>query len=166
MELQLLKENILNAKLKLFRIQEEKKSVVKNQQYEEAAQLRENEKLMREHFENLKCAVLKSIHTLKVEHGSVGDYILLQGLLLEFHSIDFQYDCSGIHTTEAVENYMNCYWRLREQMQEDLMKYLCDEYQYLREQMRQFNKETDPNKAQLALERLTSISDIIQRHSY
>jgi hypothetical protein len=61
---------------------------------------------------------------------------------------------------------MNCYWRLREQMQEDLMKYLCDEYQYLREQMRQFNKETDLNKAQLALERLTSISDIIQRHSY
>ncbi len=165
MAINIIKEKILEAKLNLFRIQLEKNTVVKNQHYEEAARLREQEKQIRELIENLRCVVLKSIHTLKVEHGSVSDYALLQNLLLEFHSIDFQYDSSNSQTIEAIDEYMNCYWRIKQQMQEDLLNFLSEEYQYLRVQMRQFKSESDNDKALLALPRLASISELIQSHS-
>ena len=95
----------------------------------------------------------------------MSDYALLQNLLLEFHSIDFQYDSSNSQFIEAIDEYMNCYWRIKEQMQEDLLNFLHEEYQYLRVQMRQFKSESDNDKALLALSRLTSISDLIQCHS-
>ena len=165
MNLNLLKENILETKLNLLRIQLEKQTAINDLQYEKAANLREQEKQIREHIENLKSVVIKSIHNLKVEHGSIADFILLQALLLEFHSIDFLNDCSYTQSIEVIDNYMNCYWRIREQMQDDLMKFLCDEYQYLRVQIRNFNNESDTVNAQEAISRLTSISDIINRHS-
>ena len=165
MNLNLLKENILETKLNLLRIQLEKQTAIKNLQYEKAANLREQEKQIREHIENQKSVVVKSIHTLKVEHGSIADFILLQALLLEFHSNDFLYDCSDTQSIEVIDNYMNCYWRIREQMQDDLMKFLCDEYQYLRVQIRNFTNKSDSVNAQVATSRLTSISDIINRHS-
>lgn len=166
MDLNLLKENILETKLNQHRIQLKKKAAVKNQHYAEAAQLREQEKLILEHIEKLKRLVLKSIHTLKVEHGNLNDYALLQSLLFEFHSIDFKNDSSNSESIEAIDNFMNHYWKIREQMQEDLMNFLSEEYQYLRGQMRQFNSEADNENAQSALSRLKSISEIIQRQSH
>lgn len=166
MRIHILKEKILEAKLNLFRTQAEKNVAVKEQQYEKAAQLREQEKLIREQIEKLKTVVLNSIQTSKGEQGSISDYVLCQELLLEIHPIDFQYDCSNIQPIEAIDNYMNCYWRIREQIQDDLMKFLCDEYDYLRIQMRKFNNDSDNIKAQWALSRLVSISEIIQRQSY
>ena len=165
MDLQTLKENILEAKLNLFRTQLEKSAAVKGLHYEEAAHLRGQEKLIREQIEKLKTVVVNLIHTSKGEEGTIADYVLCQDLLLEFHSIDFQYDCATTQSIEAIDNYMNCYWRIREQMQDDLMKFLCDEYHYLRIQMRKFNKDSDNIKVQWALSRLVSLSDIIQRHS-
>ena len=44
MNLNLLKENILETKLNLLRIQLEKQTAIKNLQYEKAANLREQEK--------------------------------------------------------------------------------------------------------------------------
>ena len=166
MDLNLLKENILETKLNQHRIQLKKKAAVKIQHYAEAAQLREQEKLILEHIEKLKRIVLKSIHTLKADHGNLNDYALLQSLLFEFHSIEFQKDCSNSESIEAIDNYMNRYWKIREQLQEDLMNFLSEEYQYLRGQMRQFNSEADNVNAQSALSRLKSISEIIQRQSH
>ena len=88
MEIYLIKEEILETKLRLCRIQLKKNSVVKEQQYEEAAHLREQEKEIREHLEKLKRLVLKSLNTLKAANGSISDYVLLQNLLLEFQPID------------------------------------------------------------------------------
>jgi hypothetical protein len=166
MRLHRLKENILEAKLNLFRTQADKSIAVKEQHYEKAAHLRVQEKHIREHIENLKNNVLKTIHISKGEQGSISDYLLCNELLLEFHPIEFQHDCSNIQSIEAIDNYMNCYWRIREQIQDDLMKFLCDEYQNIRIQLREFNSESDHIKAKWALSRLVSISDIIQRHSH
>jgi hypothetical protein len=166
MDLNLLKENILESKLNLHRIQLKKKAAVKNQHYAEAAQLREQEKLVREHIEKLKSIILKSIHTLKSEHGNLNDYALVQSLLFEFHSIDFKNDNSNSEYIEAIDNYVNHYWKIREQLQEDLMNFLSEEYQHLKGQMLQFNSEADNENAQSTLSRLKSISEIIQRQSH
>jgi hypothetical protein len=164
MEINILKEQILEIKLKLHKIQLEKNTAAKHQHYERAADLRAQEKQLKEDFGILKSEVLKEMEKSRDEYGDITDYAEFQSLVFEFHPIDFLNDTKQAKSVEAIDNYIHNYWKIRDQMHDDLMKYLFEEYKYLREQIQIFKSDSDEVNAQKALQRLASISDLIHRH--
>ena len=161
MSINITKEEILQIKLFLISALKLKNAAAKAHQWEEAAEIRDEEKLMWERFQNVKNEIINQLKNFNPASDNIEDYILLQGLLLEFHSTEFNDDCVGEKNIETIESHFKKYWNLRDQMQQDLMVFLNESYVYLREQMHQFVKEGDKEKGQMILNKLTAISDLI-----
>jgi len=58
-------------------------------------------------------AVIKEIDKSNAEHGDLNDYMILQSLLFEFHSIEFQGECEYSKSIEAIDNYVSSFWIIR-----------------------------------------------------
>jgi hypothetical protein len=141
-----------------------KKLKLYSHEWEEAAEIRDEEKLMWERFQNVKNEIINQLKNFNPTSDNIEDYILLQGLLLEFHSTEFNDDCVGEKSIETIESHFKKYWNLRDQMQLELKDFLNESYVYLREQMHQFVREGDKEKGQMILNKLTAISDLIVKH--
>jgi hypothetical protein len=161
MSIKITKEEILQIKLFLISALKLKNAAAKAHQWEEAAEIRDEEKLMWERFQNLKNEIIQQLKNFKPSSENLDDYVFLQGLLLEFHSISFYDECFGQKNMEIIETHVKKYWNLRDQMQLELKDFLNESYVYLREQMHQFVKEGDKEKGQMILNKLTAISDLI-----
>jgi len=158
------REEILQIKLFLITSTKLKNAAAKAHQWEEAAEIRDEEKLMWERFQNLKNEIIQQLKNFKPSSENIDDYVFLQGLLLEFHSISFYDECFGVKNMEIIESHIKQYWNLRDQLQQDLLGFLNESYVYLREQMHQFVKDGDKEKGQMILNKLTAISDLIVKH--
>ncbi|MCX6294214.1 MAG: hypothetical protein NT127_07970 [Sphingobacteriales bacterium] len=161
MSINITKEEILQIKLFLITAYKLKSAAAKAHEWEEAAEIRDEEKLMWERFQNVKNEIINQLKNFNPASDNIEDYILLQGLLLEFHSTEFNDDCVGEKSIETIESHFKKYWNLRDQMQQELIGFLNESYVYLRDQMHQFVKEGDKEKGQMILNKLTAISDLI-----
>jgi hypothetical protein len=161
MSINITKEEILQIKLFLISAFKLKNAAAKAHQWEEAAEIRDEEKLMWERVQNLKNEIIQQLKNVKPSSENIDDYVFLQGLLLEFHAAEFSDDCFGEKNMEIIETHVKKYWNLRDQMQLELKDFLNDSYVYLREQMHQFVKDGDKEKGQMILNKLTAISDLI-----
>jgi hypothetical protein len=164
MSINITKEEILQIKLFLITSLKLKNAAAKAHQWEEAAEIRDEEKLMWERFQNLKNEIIQQLKNFKPSSENIDDYVFLQGLLLEFHSISFYDECFGQKNMEIIESHIKQYWNLRDQMQLNLKDFLNESYVYLREQMHQFVREGDKEKGKMILNKLTAISDLIAKH--
>jgi hypothetical protein len=164
MNLNITREEILQIKLFLISALKLKNAAAKAHQWEEAAEIRDEEKLMWERFQNLKNEIIQQLKNFKPTSENIDDYVFLQGLLLEFQAAEFSGDCFGEKNLEIIESHINKYWNFRDQMQLELMNFLNESYVYLREQMHQFVKDGDKEKGQMILNKLTAISDLIVKH--
>lgn len=163
MSINITKEEILQTKLNIYNSFKHKIAAVLAHRFEEAAGYRDEEKLNSERLQNLKNEILNQLKNFNPASDNIEDYILLQGLLLEFHATEFYDDCFGEKNIETIESHFKKYWNLRDQMQQELMGFLNESYVYLREQMHQFVKEGDKEKGQMILNKLTAISDLINK---
>ncbi len=164
MSINITREEILQIKLFLITSFKLKNAAAKAHKWEEAAEIRDEEKLMWERFQNLKNEIINQLKNFNPASDNIEDYILLQGLLLEFHSTEFYDDCFGEKNIETIESHFKKYWNLRDQMQLELKDFLNESYVYLREQMHQFVREGDKEKGKMILNKLTAISDLIVKH--
>jgi hypothetical protein len=164
MSINITKEEILQIKLFLITAYKHKSAAAKAHKWEEAAEIRDEEKLMWERFQNLKNEIINQLKNFNPSSENIDDYVFLQVLLLEFHSISFYDECFGVKNMEIIESHIKQYWNLRDQMQLDLKDFLNESYVYLREQMHQFVREGDKEKGKMILNKLTAISDLIVKH--
>ena len=161
MNLNITKEEILQIKLNLFKVVKNKNAAAIAQNWEHAAKCREEEKIVREKFEGLKNEIINELTNLKKSSDNIDDYVLLQGLLFEFHSAEFYDDCCGVKNMGTIESHAKKYWNLRDQMHQELMDFLSQEYAFLKEQMHQSVKEGDQAKGKMVVSRLAAIGDFI-----
>jgi len=164
MSINITREEILQIKLKLINLFKLKCDAARANEWEAAAGYRDEEKLNMEKLLELKNEIIHQLKNIKPFLENIDDYVFLQGLMLEFHSIEFYDDCIGETEMEIIESHIKLYWNLRDQMQQDLLNFLNDSYDYLREQMHQFVKEGNKEKGQMILNKLTAISDLIVKH--
>ena len=164
MSINIIKEEILQTKLNIYNSFKLKNAAVLAQQFEEAAGYRDEERTNMEKLLELKNEIIQQSKNFKPASENIDDYVFLQGLLLEFHSISFYDECFGVKNMEIIESHLKQYWNLRDQMQLDLKDFLNESYVYLREQMHQFVREGDKEKGKMILNKLTAISDLILKH--
>jgi len=158
------REEILQIKLNIQKSIKLKNAAVLAQNFEDAAGYRDEEKLYMGKLVELRNEIIHQLKNIKPSSENIDDYVFLQGLMLEFHSIEFYDDCIGETEMEIIESHIKQYWNLRDQMQQDLLGFLNESYVYLREQMHQFVKEGDKEKGKMILNKLTAISDLIAKH--
>jgi len=158
------REEILQIKLNIQKSIKLKNAAVLAQNFEDAAGYRDEEKLYMGKLVELRNEIIHQLKNIKPSSENIDDYVFLQGLMLEFHSIEFYDDCIGETEMEIIESHIKLYWNLRDQMQLDLKDFLYESYVYLREQMHQFVREGDKEKGQMILSKLTAISDLIAKH--
>jgi hypothetical protein len=161
MSINITKEEILQIKLKLSNLFKLKCDAARANEWEAAAGYRDEEKLNMGKLVELRNEIIHHLKNFKPSSENIDDYVFLQGLLLEFHSVEFYDDCIGETEMEIIESHIKQYWNLRDQMQQDLLGFLNESYVYLREQMHQFVKEGDKEKGKMILNKLTAISDLI-----
>ena len=106
MDTKILKEKILEAKLNLFRCQTEKNTAANKQQFEKAAYLRDQQKQITEHIEDLKIEVLQLLEKSKDWREDKYEYAVLLSLILEFQPIDFLNDTKQLKSIEAIDVYV------------------------------------------------------------
>jgi hypothetical protein len=164
MSIKITREEILQTKLNIYNSFKHKNAAVLAQKFEEAAGYRDEERTNMEKLLELKNEIIQQLKNFKPSSENIDDYVFLQGLLLEFHSISFYDECFGQKNMEIIESHIKQYWNLRDQMQLELKDFLNESYVYLREQMHQFVKEGDKEKGQMILNKLTAISDLIVKH--
>jgi len=158
------REEILQIKLNIQKSIKLKNAAVLAQNFEDAAGYRDEEKLYMGKLVELRNEIIHQLKNIKPSSENIDDYVFLQGLLLEFHSISFYDECFGQKNMEIIESHIKQYWNLRDQMQLDLKDFLNESYVYLREQMHQFVREGNKEKGQMILSKLTAISDLIVKH--
>lgn len=161
MSINITKEEILQIKLKLIHLFKLKCDAARANKWEAAAGYRDEEKLNMGKLVELRNEIIQQLKNFKPSSENLDDYVFLQELMLEFHSLSFYDECFGQKNMEIIETHFKKYWNLRDQMQQDLMGFLNESYVYLREQMHQFVKEGDKEKGQMILNKLTTISDLI-----
>lgn len=164
MSINITREEILQIKLNICNSCKLKNAAVLVQKFEEAAGYREEERTNMEKLLELKNEIIQQLKNFKTSSENIDDYVFLQGLLLEFHSISFYDECFGVKNMEIIESHIKQYWNLRDQMQLELKDFLNESYVYLREQMHQFVREGDKEKGKMILNKLTAISDLIVKH--
>lgn len=161
MNLSITKEELLQLKLNLFKLVKNKNASVLAKNWENAAKCRDEEKLVSQKLQTIKNEILHELVHLKQPLENMDYYVLLQGLLFEFHSVEFYDDCMCEKTIDTIDSHVNKYWNIRNQMHQELMDFLKEEYVILREQMLLSIKEGDQEKGQMVLKRLKAISDLI-----
>jgi hypothetical protein len=164
MSINITREEILQIKLKLTNLFKLKCDAVRANKWEAAAGYRDEERTNMEKLLELKNEIIQQLKNFKTSSENIDDYVFLQGLLLEFHSISFYDECFGVKNMEIIESHIKQYWNLRDQMQLELKDFLNESYVYLREQMHQFVREGDKEKGKMILNKLTAISDLIVKH--
>ena len=164
MSINITKEGILQIKLNLINLFKLKCDAARANEWEAAAGYRDEEKLNSEKLLELKNEIIQHLKNIKPSSENIDDYVFLQGLLLEFHSISFYDECFGQKNMEIIESHIKQYWNLRDQMQLDLKGFLNESYVYLREQMHQFVKEGDKEKGEMILNKLAAINELIVKH--
>jgi len=98
------------------------------------------------------------------QSSNIDEYVLLHELLFEFHSVEFHNDCIGEKKLDTILVYVNKYWNLRDQMHQDFMRFLNEEYAFLRAQMHQFVNDGDQAKGQMIVNKLAAIGDMLMRN--
>ena len=84
------KKQILELKLALVKVQLERKVLIKEQQYEKAAENRDQERAVKEKLDEVKEHLMKELEELKIAPASLEETYCLLNLLSEFNHDETQ----------------------------------------------------------------------------
>ena len=79
------KQEILELKLSLVKVQMERRVLIKEQQYEKAADNRDQEQVVKEKLDEIKARLLQELEKLKIAPASLEETYSLLNLLSEFN---------------------------------------------------------------------------------
>ncbi len=164
MDIILFKEQLLEIKCKLFKIEQKKNLAVKAHYFEKASGLRFEEKLILQQMDDIKDQIIKAIETFDKDSGNMYDYMKLLELLIEFHSFEFNNDCYYVQSIEAIDEYANKYRELKLQLHIQLNTFIEAACMNISEQIKGFKHEEDKTDIINAVNRLASIGQLLLRH--
>jgi hypothetical protein len=89
MGLNINQEDLLQLKLNLINIRDSKYAAARAQRWEEAANHRDEEKKLRDHFQHLKNEITGQLKNLEASSENKEEYVLLEGLLSVLNTVEF-----------------------------------------------------------------------------
>ena len=131
--IKILKGKILTEKLNVYNLNIEKNEAVRNQNFYQASQLRDQEKHSYEKLQELKQDVLDQLSSLEGRDEKIELYLDLQELLFEFHPIQFRNDNLKNPNLSDVQLSVAKYWQIRSETYIDFKKFIEAEYVNLRD---------------------------------
>lgn len=164
MDKNFIKEQLLEIKCKLFKIEQEKNLAVKAHYFEKASGLRFQEKLILKQIDDIKDQIIKAIEIFDKSSGNIYDYMKLHELLIEFHSFEFNNDCYYTKSIEAIDENVNKYRELKHQMHIQINTFIEAACMNIIEQIKDFKHEEDKSDIINAVDRLASIGQLLLRH--
>jgi hypothetical protein len=127
-ELKILKGKILTEKLNVYNLNIEKIEAVRNQNFYQATQLRDQEKQSYQKLQELKLEVLEKLSAIVIQDDKIELYLDLQELLFEFHPIQFRNDSLKHSNLSDVQLSVAKYWQIRIETYNDFKKFIEAEY--------------------------------------
>jgi len=113
------KKQILELKLALVNLQMEKNLIIKEQQYEKAADCRDQERTLKEELDDLKVRLNHKLEGLKLTPGTLEETYLLMNLLSEFNHDETQKTFASIRNSfmERLKTEYEELWNERKKLQ-------------------------------------------------
>lgn len=161
MDILLLKEKILEAKLELFRVRRDKQIFVRKQEYEVATTLREAEAEIRERLHDLKHEVIFAIEQSVSSSFDPETFLELHALLLEFQPEDFRSDTRQEKSMEAIMAHVEHYWSMKQAVYLELRRVINEEFLRLRDLRNYYLNENNQEGAHAVFEEFQKMSELI-----
>ena len=163
METNTIREEIMEIKLELLKVQKRKNRIVRAQQFEEAANLRQQANVLKMKLDDIKLALLQKLTEIRATGHQPAELIDIHEALLEFQPDDFRHSITGAGKGHEIEKCAADYWEMRNHLFQDFKAFIESECSRFQAQSSEFIREGNETAANLSLQYMHTLGIFLLR---